>query len=612
MGPYGSPLSHNNNYNNANINGNSVAASPRLRPRGTVSSPGGLISGGTVGSGGSQHIRYHPDPYAPAAASASQLQTPAPRGAYGPAVPPNTSSNVNDVPATSSRPQSRSPPRSLYAAQQPQQQQQQQQGRAVPATAPAPARPRGATAAAAGGGGQGGGSQGGDSVALASAVAPRPLGQSALFSRLTPSRNNSVAAAAPGALSDHDLAAAAARERAAERERLERERAARDRAERERANEAHLTAVSAESGLTAREEAEAFLRARAEDRAVEDALSARAMLRDRGALGGYTTAEAAVTEYAFTQAQEQHANSVNGAAGASAATNDMGGGARGSVYTIDGDNSVGAGPAAAEKPQYVVREDGTLLARATAPPMSAFTAVSDDPAVLVSTAAAARAKSAADAIARAEAIRLSGAAAAGAGGGPGGAHGPLGTGALAGPAGAGAASAEDSVVDKRSTPFTPMQHLRLAVERPCMSCFLAYFILLVLWFVAVASAWTNGSFVNFLWTDFPLEVTDWNLDGGYFRSQGARAAEEFNNVRLEYVAPVLLMRSSVERELEVIYSAQQGNVFNMDQLIKIFQFEQQRVRDSPTYQDHCLLDWATITNGGFNFYENGDCVIGTF
>jgi hypothetical protein len=254
------------------------------------------------------------------------------------------------------------------------------------------------------------------------------------------------------------------------------------------------------------------------------------MLRDRGALGGYSTAEAAVADYARTRTPGNAA--APAAAGAATAAG------------ADPDTPTG----------FHVRPDGIIMVDPAAPPprFARATDADADAAATLAAAAAAAAEEGADGDPTAAAVVLAGSV-AGAG-----AATPIRELPLTGtdPVAAALAAknsrvAAESGGDPRSTPFAPMQHLRVAVEWPCVSCTLGFFALAVLWVVVLILGSTTPSFVSFVWTDFPLEIDSWNNDGGYFRSQAVRAAEKSNNVRLEYISPSVLVRSSVERDLEV-------------------------------------------------------------
>lgn len=94
----------------------------------------------------------------------------------------------------------------------------------------------------------------------------------------------------------------------------------------------------------------------------------------------------------------------------------------------------------------------------------------------------------------------------------------------------------------------------------------------------------------------------------FCRSLGQRAAAELSNVRLDHVAAVTLTRSQVERELQVVYVASDGDVFNMEYLSKVNDFET-AVRLSPRFSEHCLLDWSTVKEGGAVFHRNGSAAL---
>lgn len=133
--------------------------------------------------------------------------------------------------------------------------------------------------------------------------------------------------------------------------------------------------------------------------------------------------------------------------------------------------------------------------------------------------------------------------------------------------------------------FKGISVLRCCVESPAV--FFALAVVAMMAFVVsftVLAVVRQSSFVSFLWTDVPLQIEDWSIDGGYHRSLGFLAGQAgAQNVALDEAAPVQLQQSIVERQVEVIYHTKEGNILNSFFLEQIFRLES-TVRNSTKFK----------------------------
>lgn len=152
--------------------------------------------------------------------------------------------------------------------------------------------------------------------------------------------------------------------------------------------------------------------------------------------------------------------------------------------------------------------------------------------------------------------------------------------------------------------FEGIHCLRQVVMNPCAVLTAISAVLIAFTVLGIVLTIRTPSFVNFLWSDFPLQIEDKSFNGGYDRTLGVRAAIMDSANTLNRPVEVELTRELMEREMEVVYKVESGDIFNMEILTKIYSFEQE-IQATAEYKARCLLDWSTVTEGGEVFRLNG-------